>query len=54
MKVTIMSYVTIWICLYMVKHYIVLMGAHSYPNSDSVINSNHEMLSSFVGRKSLI
>ena len=54
MKVAIMSYVTIWICFYIVKHYIADMGAHSYPDSDRVINSSHEMLSSFVGRKSLI
>ncbi|KAH7512170.1 hypothetical protein FEM48_Zijuj12G0062100 [Ziziphus jujuba var. spinosa] len=31
------------------KHYIVFMGQHSYPDSESVISSNHELLSSVVG-----
>nr|DAD48593.1 TPA_asm: hypothetical protein HUJ06_018530 [Nelumbo nucifera] len=32
------------------QHYIVYMGdQHSYPDSDSVISANHEMLASFVG-----
>ncbi|KAI3923108.1 hypothetical protein MKX01_014491 [Papaver californicum] len=31
------------------KHYIVYMGEHSYPDSDSVISSNHELLASVTG-----
>ncbi|KAF8396405.1 hypothetical protein HHK36_018024 [Tetracentron sinense] len=31
------------------KHYIVFMGDHSYPNSESVISANHEMLASVMG-----
>ncbi|XP_010248427.1 PREDICTED: subtilisin-like protease Glyma18g48580 [Nelumbo nucifera] len=31
------------------KHYIVYMGDHSYPDSDSVISANHQMLASVVG-----
>ncbi|KAF8396410.1 hypothetical protein HHK36_018029 [Tetracentron sinense] len=31
------------------KHYIVFMGDHSYPNSESVILANHEMLASVMG-----
>ncbi|KAK9153715.1 hypothetical protein Sjap_001195 [Stephania japonica] len=31
------------------KHYIVYMGEHSHPNSDSVISANHEMLGSVTG-----
>ena len=46
MKVTIMSYVT-----NLDMHYIVYMVAHSYPDSNSVINSNHELLSSFEAGK---
>ncbi|KAK9153714.1 hypothetical protein Sjap_001194 [Stephania japonica] len=33
------------------KHYIVYMGEHSHPNSDSVMSANHEMLASITGRK---
>ncbi|KAI3908907.1 hypothetical protein MKW92_053216 [Papaver armeniacum] len=31
------------------KHYIVYMGEHSYPDSDSVISSNHDLLASVTG-----
>ncbi|KAF8365175.1 hypothetical protein HHK36_032816 [Tetracentron sinense] len=31
------------------KHYIVYMGDHSYPNSESAILANHEMLASVMG-----
>ncbi|KAK9126420.1 hypothetical protein Scep_015266 [Stephania cephalantha] len=31
------------------KHYIVYMGEHSHPNSDSVMSANHEMLASITG-----
>ncbi|TYH53684.1 hypothetical protein ES332_D09G116900v1 [Gossypium tomentosum] len=31
------------------KHYIVYMGEHSHPNSESVISANHEMLASVTG-----
>ncbi|KAI3897663.1 hypothetical protein MKW92_027005 [Papaver armeniacum] len=32
------------------KLYIVYMGEHSYPDSNSVISSNHELLASVAGR----
>ncbi|KAI3960999.1 hypothetical protein MKW92_048139 [Papaver armeniacum] len=31
------------------QHYIVYMGEHSYPDSDSVISSNHDLLASVTG-----
>ncbi|KAI3940228.1 hypothetical protein MKW98_027082 [Papaver atlanticum] len=31
------------------KHYIVYMGEHSYPDSDSVMSSNHDLLASATG-----
>ncbi|KAI3924789.1 hypothetical protein MKW98_031040 [Papaver atlanticum] len=31
------------------QHYVVYMGEHSYPDSDSVILSNHELLASVAG-----
>ncbi|KAH1150495.1 hypothetical protein GLYMA_16G081600v4 [Glycine max] len=31
------------------KHYIVYMGDHSHPNSESVIRANHEILASVTG-----
>lgn len=31
------------------KHYIVYMGDHSYPDSESVVAANHEMLASVIG-----
>ncbi|KAI3843966.1 hypothetical protein MKX03_006472, partial [Papaver bracteatum] len=31
------------------KRYIVYMGEHSYPDSDSVISSNHDLLASVTG-----
>ncbi|KAF5751605.1 subtilisin-like protease SBT5.3 [Tripterygium wilfordii] len=31
------------------KHYIVYMGEHSHPNSESVIKANHELLTSITG-----
>ncbi|KAI3992840.1 hypothetical protein MKX01_021563 [Papaver californicum] len=31
------------------KHYIVYMGKHCYPDSDSVISSNHDLLASVTG-----
>ncbi|KAI3960992.1 hypothetical protein MKW92_048132 [Papaver armeniacum] len=31
------------------KHYIVYMGEHSYPDSNSVISSNHDLLASVTG-----
>ncbi|GMI97248.1 AUXIN-INDUCED IN ROOT CULTURES 3 [Hibiscus trionum] len=31
------------------KHYIVYMGEHSHPNSESVIKANHDMLASITG-----
>ncbi|KAI3923105.1 hypothetical protein MKX01_014488 [Papaver californicum] len=31
------------------KHYIVYMGEHSYPDSESVISSNHDLLASVTG-----
>ncbi|XP_027348724.1 subtilisin-like protease SBT5.3 [Abrus precatorius] len=31
------------------KHYVVYMGDHSYPNSESVITANHEILASVTG-----
>ncbi|RZC82187.1 hypothetical protein C5167_044973 [Papaver somniferum] len=31
------------------KHYIIYMGEHSYPDSDSVISSNHDLLASVTG-----
>ncbi|KAI3886997.1 hypothetical protein MKX03_022790 [Papaver bracteatum] len=31
------------------KHYIVYMGEHSYPDSDSVISSNHDLLALVTG-----
>ncbi|KAF8396429.1 hypothetical protein HHK36_018048 [Tetracentron sinense] len=31
------------------QHYIVYMGDHSYPNSESLILANHEMLASVMG-----
>ncbi|KAI3891548.1 hypothetical protein MKX03_033095 [Papaver bracteatum] len=31
------------------KHYIVYMGDHSYPDSNSVITSNHGLLASVTG-----
>lgn len=36
--------------LFKVQHYIVYMGHHSHPDSDSVITANHEMLASVIGR----
>ncbi|KAG5099322.1 hypothetical protein JHK82_044374 [Glycine max] len=35
------------------KHYIVYMGDHSHPNSESVIRANHEILASVTGRHAL-
>ncbi|KAL4611675.1 hypothetical protein ACB092_08G142700 [Castanea dentata] len=32
------------------KHYIVYMGEH-YPNSESVVRANHEILASVTGRQ---
>ncbi|GMP88491.1 hypothetical protein CsSME_00040464 [Camellia sinensis var. sinensis] len=32
------------------KHYIVYMGLHSHPNSESVITANHDILTSVIGR----
>ncbi|RDX61851.1 Subtilisin-like protease SBT5.3, partial [Mucuna pruriens] len=32
------------------NHYIVYMGDHSHPNSESVIRANHEILASVTGR----
>ncbi|MCL7024860.1 hypothetical protein MKW94_010255, partial [Papaver nudicaule] len=31
------------------KHYIVYMGDHSYPDSNYVITSNHDLLASVTG-----
>nr|DAD48595.1 TPA_asm: hypothetical protein HUJ06_018532 [Nelumbo nucifera] len=31
------------------KHYIVYMGDHSHPDSDSVIRANHDLLASVIG-----
>ncbi|KAI3887001.1 hypothetical protein MKX03_022794, partial [Papaver bracteatum] len=31
------------------KHYIVYMGEHSHPDSESVISSNHDLLASVTG-----
>lgn len=36
---------------FMLQHYIVYMGHHSHPNSESVIRANHEVLASVTGRQ---
>jgi hypothetical protein len=34
----------------LIQHYIIYMGDHSHPNSESVIRANHEILASVTGR----
>ncbi|KAL5999336.1 hypothetical protein ACLOJK_040796 [Asimina triloba] len=31
------------------KHYVVFMGEHLHPNSEAVINANHDILASIIG-----